>query len=251
MKTSSTQKIKTGIFILLGLAILFIFTFVIGNQRNMFSNTFSVNGIFKNVAGLKPGSYVRFAGINVGTVEDVTIMNDTSVKVELSLENDVKKFIKPDSKLSIGSDGLMGDKLITISAGSYATVAGGVKNGQQLQTMNPMEMDQIMTRISSITEGADVLVGNLAEISDHITSGEGSIGRLLMNDKMAKNMEATLISTQKTVTTVNKAAGGLADNMEAAKNSFILRGFFKKKERKRIKDSIANAKKLAAKQEQE
>src|SRR5437868_6992575 len=114
MKTTTGQKIKIGVFALTGLAVLIAGIFLIGNRKGLFTSTFNVHGMFKNVNGLQVGNNARFAGINVGAVEDIQIINDTTVKVDLSLNQNVRKFIKKDAKLSIGSDGLMGDKLVNI-----------------------------------------------------------------------------------------------------------------------------------------
>ncbi len=241
MKPSSAFKLKTGLFITAGLALLFIFIFVIGSQKNMFSKSSRLHGVFKNVAGLKEGAFVRFAGINVGTVDGISIVNDTSVKVDFSIENKVRQFIRSDSKISIGSDGLMGDKLITLSAGTDSGTA--VKEGQQLQTYAPLDMEKMMARANSMTESADKLINNLADITGRINNGEGSIGRLLKSDKLVKNMENTLATAETTVETANRAAANVADNMERVKNSFLFKGYFKKKERRRIKDSTAAAEK--------
>jgi len=108
MKTTGSQKIKIGLFTIAGLAVLIAIIFLIGNKRNLFSSTFGVYGTFRNVNGLAIGNNVRFAGITVGVVANITIMNDSTVRVDLTLNDDVKKFIKKDSKISIGSDGLMG-----------------------------------------------------------------------------------------------------------------------------------------------
>jgi phospholipid/cholesterol/gamma-HCH transport system substrate-binding protein len=131
MKTTSGQKIKIGVFALAGLAVLVLAVFFIGNKKNLFSSTFNVHGLFKNVNGLQVGNNARFAGINVGVVENIQIKNDTSVNVVLTLNSDVKRFIKKDAKLSIGSDGLMGDKLVVINPGG-GTSNEQVNNGEEL-----------------------------------------------------------------------------------------------------------------------
>src|SRR5258705_5504641 len=110
MKTNLSQKIKTGIFVTIGIGILLVTVFIIGNQKNLFDNRFTIKANFNNVSGLQLGNLVRFAGINVGTVSDITIVNDTTVQVSLALQESVKKFIKQDASANIGSDGLMGDK---------------------------------------------------------------------------------------------------------------------------------------------
>src|SRR6201985_572880 len=136
MKTTSSQKLKIGLFTFVGLLVLIAAVFFIGNQKSLFSSTIKLNGVFKNVNGLQVGNNVRFAGINVGVVQAINIETDSSVRGDLTLNNTVKKFIKKDSKLSIGSDGLMGDKLIVIAPGG-ATSTEEVSAGNQLATVTP------------------------------------------------------------------------------------------------------------------
>src|ERR1700743_3637149 len=141
MKTTSGQKIKIGVFAMAGLVVLVLAIFLIGNKKSLFSSTFNVHGMFKNVNGLQVGNNARFAGINVGVVDDIQIMTDSSVKVTLTLNDDVKKFIKKDAKLSIGSDGLMGDKLVVIAPGG-GTSNSEVTGGEKLAVVNPADGDK-------------------------------------------------------------------------------------------------------------
>jgi phospholipid/cholesterol/gamma-HCH transport system substrate-binding protein len=244
MDTPVSQKVKTGAFVLLSLLLLLTLIFIIGSQKNMFGGTFYVTANFKNIAGLKEGNYVRYAGINVGTVDNISIRNDTTVAVMLLLQKDIKPYIKEDAAASIGSDGLMGDKLIIIAPGSYASPL--VKKGGQINAVNPVDVDRIVNNLSKISDNAEQLTGSLASVMGKINKGEGSFGRLINDDKLVKNLEGTLSTARETVGTVKKTASSVTDNMEAAKHSFLLRGYFKKKERKRIKDSTDRANRAEA-----
>jgi phospholipid/cholesterol/gamma-HCH transport system substrate-binding protein len=245
MKTTSGQKIKIGLFAIAGIAVLVAAIFLIGNQKSMFSSTFNVHGMFKNVNGLQVGNNARFAGINVGVVDDIQIMTDSSVKVTLTLNDDVKKFIKKDAKLSIGSDGLMGDKLVVIAPGGGTTNAA-VSGGEELAVVNPLDVDKIIAKFTKIADNAGDLVEGLASIVNKVNSGKGSIGRLLNNDKMAKNMENTVKQAQTTMANVHKTTTTLNEDLTAAQHNFLLKGFFNKKKKaaKAKKDSLNNIKKM-------
>lgn len=117
MKMTNSQKIKTGIFTLIGIILFVLGIFVIGSKKNMFGDTFLIYGTFKNVGGLNVGNNIRFAGITVGTVEDIQIVSDTVIRVDMLMKGKVREFLKTDAVATIGSDGLMGDKLITITSG--------------------------------------------------------------------------------------------------------------------------------------
>ena len=239
MDASTSQKFKTGLFTALGFAILLIALFFIGKQKNMFGNTFNLYANFKTVNGLQTGNYVRFAGINVGTVDNIIIINDTAVRVEMTLQNRVQPFMRADSKASIGGDGLMGDKLVQIGPGISTEL---LKDNTQIASVNPMEMDKIMAKVESIANSADSLAKGLSNVVGKINRGEGSLGKLLNDKSLANKLENTMDATTNTVKSIKKSADGFSENMDAVKHNFLLKGFFKKKEKKRIEDSIATAK---------
>src|ERR1700754_1609158 len=163
MKTTSAQKIKIGLFTFAGLVVLVLGIFFIGSQKSLFNSTFNVYGTFKNVSGLQVGNNVRFAGINVGVVQNITIVTDSSVRVDLTLTDNVKKFIKTDSKISIGSDGLMGDKLVVITPGGIKSTTP-VQDGGQLASIPPLDVDRIINKLTKVADNAESLTSGLSDI---------------------------------------------------------------------------------------
>jgi len=244
MKTTSGQKIKIGLFTFIGLLVLVLAIFFIGNRKNLFSSTFTIYGTFKNVNGLQVGNNVRFAGINVGVVEAINIVTDSSARVDLTLNSDVKKFIKKDSKLSIGSDGLMGDKLIVIAPGGI-TSTEAVRNGDQLTTINPVDVDKIIAKMTKVIDNAETLTGGLSQIVAKVNSGQGSIGRLLNSDKLSKDLEGTVNQAKTTMQNVHKTTTTLNTDLKAAQSNFLLKGFFRRKKKKAQEDSIKKAQETA------
>jgi len=241
MKATASQKIKIGIFTFLGLVVLVLGIFFIGNQKNLFSSTFGVYGTFKNVNGLQVGNNVRFAGINIGVVENISIVNDSTVRVDLMLNNTVKKFIKTDSKMSIGSDGLMGDKLVVIAPGGITSTTE-IKEGGQLASVPPVDVDRIIKKLTKVADNAADLTEGLASIINKVNSGKGSIGRLLNNDKLSRDLEGTVNQAKSTIANVHKTTTTLNEDLTAAQHNFLLKGFFNKKKKKAQQDSIKKAK---------
>lgn len=240
MKTTPGQKLRIGLFTILGIVVLIFAIFFIGNQKSLFSSTFKVSGLFKNVNGLQIGNNVRFAGINIGVVNDIQIVNDSSVKVVLLINSNVKKFIKSDARMSIGSDGLMGDKLVVVAPGSGTPGAREVSDGGQIGSVNPIDVDKIIAKLTKIADNAGSLIDNLSQIVAKVNSGKGSIGRLLNNDKMAKDMEKTVTQAKTTMANVHKTTNTLNEDLTAAQHNFLLKGFFNKKKKvaKAKQDSI-------------
>jgi len=246
MQIQSSQKIKTSIFVITGLAILLLLIFFIGNQKNLFRNAILLHINYRTVAGLQEGNYVRFAGINVGSVEYIEIINDTTVMVTISVQKKLMRFIRTDSRASIANVGLLGDKLIQLSSGSFNSPL--IKENGELIAINPFDMDKIMAKVENaaikierIISNVDTLSGNLSIIFGKINNGNGTLSRLLNNNKLSSELEETISSAKITVKNLDLAAGGVHDNMEAVKHNFLIRGYFKGIEKKRINDSLHKA----------
>lgn len=256
MKADNSKKVKTGIFVIAGFSIALLLVFFIGSQQNLFQSTSRLHINYRTVVGLKEGAFVRFNGINAGVVELINLVDDTTVRVEITVQKKIMPFIKEDSRANISTDGLMGDKLILILPGQMNSAP--IKNNAELIAINPLDMDKVMARVEKVSmkiEGIinnmDTVSGSLAGIFRKVNDGKGTLGKLVNNDKMSDDIEQTIANAKKTAKTADDAAQGLKENMEAAKNNFLLRGYFKKKEKKRIKDSIEKAKKLQVKDKEE
>lgn len=242
MKTSTSQKVKIGIFTLVGFGVLLGGIFVIGSKQNLFSDTFSIHATFNNVGGLMIGNNIRFAGINVGTVENIVITSDTTVQVDMRVQSKVQKFLKIDAVASIGSDGLMGDKLVVISPGQDATRA--LADGAEVHSVDPLDFDKIIGKFTDVVDNAEIITASLASISSQISSGNGSLGKLIYTDDLQKGLVGTVNSAHRTMETANDAiksvkrgTEGFSENMEAIKHNVLVRGYFRKKERAK-QDSI-------------
>jgi len=219
-----TPKFKTrlGVFIAGGLAIFIFAIFIIGKQQNLFNPVFEVTANFYNVSGLQVGNNIRFSGINVGIVDNIYIVNDSTVQVEMLIRKNIQEFIKNDSEAAIGSEGIIGDRLIIITQGSFD--APVIKDGQQISSVEPVETDAIIAGMNISVINAAIITSELAEIMIKINSGNGTIGRLLQDSTIAENLNMTILN-------LRKSSKGLDENMNAAKENFLLKGYFNRKEK--------------------
>jgi phospholipid/cholesterol/gamma-HCH transport system substrate-binding protein len=228
-------KIRLGLFITGGLAIFMFAIFIIGKQKNLFNPVYKLTSTFYNVSGLQVGNNIRFSGINVGTVDNISIINDSTVRVDLLIKKEVKQFIKTDSEVAIGSEGLIGDRLMIITQGS--SDAPLAREGQELASMEPVETDAIIASLQVTAGFAEIISKQLAEIMVKINSGNGTLGRLIQDSTIAGNLDQTIIN-------LKNSSKGLNENMEAAKHNFLFKGFFNKKAREEKKLKEAEAEKL-------
>jgi phospholipid/cholesterol/gamma-HCH transport system substrate-binding protein len=213
-------KVRLGLFVAGGIALFVITIFIIGKQKNLFNPVFKLSTTFYNVSGLQVGNNIRFSGINVGTVDNIIIINDSTVRVDMMIKKEVQQFIKSDCEVAIGSEGLIGDRLIVITQGSAE--APLAKEGQQLASAEPVETDAIMASLQVTAGNAEIISQQLAEIMTKVNNGNGTLGRLIQDSTIAENLNQTMSN-------LKKSSKGLDENMEAAKHNFLLKGYFNKK----------------------
>ena len=230
---------KLGMFVIIGIALFMVAIYLIGSNKNLFGETFHLKANFNNVSGLKVGNNVRFSGINIGSVEAIDFVSDTAVVVLVVIKEEVHKYIKTDAMASIGSDGLMGDKVLTISPGMNSKVI--VKNNAVIASTKAIEMEDIMKSVKVSVDNAQYITYELAEFTSKMNNKNSMLSKLVNDDKMGKSLDATLNNMQ-------NATKGLNENMEAAKHNFLLRGYFKKKEKEaaKKKEELEDKKKEAA-----
>jgi phospholipid/cholesterol/gamma-HCH transport system substrate-binding protein len=203
-------KARLGMFIAGGIAVFVIVIFIIGKQQHLFDSVFKITTNFLNVSGLQVGNNVRFSGITVGTVDNITIINDSTVQVDLMIKKSVQQFIKADSKAGIGSEGIIGDKVVIITQGSYdATMA---KDGQRIMSKEPVETDDIIVSLQATSVNAEVITLQLAEIMVNINNGKGTLGRLIQDSAVAENINQ-IIENFKT------SSEGLDETIELTKEN--------------------------------
>lgn len=117
MANKVIDNIKLGIFVITGLLFLVLALYMVGKNRNLFGRNFELRTHFANVQGLKPGNNVRYAGIEVGTVKGLNIINDSTIEVTFMLKRDLLGLIKQGAEVSIGTDGLVGNRVLNIQPG--------------------------------------------------------------------------------------------------------------------------------------
>lgn len=231
-------KVRLGLFIAGGIALFVIAIFIIGKQKNLFNPVFRLSTTFHNVSGLEAGTNIRFSGINIGTVDQIKIINDSTVRVDMVLSKSVQPFIKADCEAGIGSSGIVGDRILIISQGSEG--AALAHEGQQIGSKEPVETDAIMASLEVTAGNAEIISHQLAEIMYNINNGNGTLGRLIMDSTIAHNVD-------KTMENLEKSSKGLDENMKAAKSNFLLRGYYKKKSKAAEKAKEEAAEKEAQK----
>jgi phospholipid/cholesterol/gamma-HCH transport system substrate-binding protein len=283
MNKESGYQWKLGMFVIIGLALFVTTIYFVGKQKNLFGSTFELNSKFNSVNGLEVGNNVRFSGINIGTVEEIEFLTDTSVVIKLVIKEEVRKYIKKDAIASISSDGLMGDKVLVISSGKNSKVI--VEDNDNIASKQAIEMEDLMVSVKKSVDNAGVITAQLAQFSYSMNNGNGALSKLVSDEEfgnsiknMVSNLEnssnefkkftvkmndgkgalSKLVSDEKmgrmidsTLTNVKTGTEGLNEVIEAAKHNFLLRGYFNKKKKAEEKklDDLENQEEIEMKKE--
>ena len=227
MNAGSANKIKLGLFIFIGALLFILGIYYIGNKQKIFGNTFRISGIFKDVNGLQVGNNVRFSGINVGIIENMEQISDTTVRVDLLIEEKVRKFIKKNAKAVIGNEGLMGNKIMVIIPGSFEEKE--IENDDFIATSLSVSMDDILQKLKITSDNAANITSDLSMIMDNISSGQGTVGMLFMDTVFAMNLYQSIVN-------IKRGSREFEKKIDAAGKSFLLKRFLKDKDKDKDKE---------------
>jgi len=192
MAKDTAKNIRLGLFVLISVSLFIVAVYILGNQKNMFQPTFRLHAVFENTKGLKAGNNVRFAGINAGTVEKITILSDTAIQVTMILDNELQEFIKKDALVNIGTDGLVGNALVNISPTKSRPPAARVEENDILKTREQLSTDEMLSTLGATNENIAAFSVQLLEISDKITQGQGAMAMLLSDEQMAGELRQSI-----------------------------------------------------------
>jgi len=261
--TTPKFKVRLGVFIIGGVALFLLALFILGKSKNLFNPVFKLTTDFQNISGLEVGCNIRFAGITVGTVDNLYFLNDSTVKVDLLVNKSVQQFIKEDCQATISSEGIIGDRILVITQGGYNSKMA--KEGQHIDSKEPIETDAIMASLQKTAGSVEIISAQLAEIMIKVNSGQGTLGRLINDATIAQELSETTVNLKNSsqqiseiLVDINSGHGTLGkvirdsivandltqtmlnlkyssrsinELLEAAKHNILFRGYFKNKEK--------------------
>ncbi|NWF51399.1 MAG: MCE family protein [Ignavibacteriaceae bacterium] len=185
---------KLGIFIFIGSALLVIGIFLLGNKEALFSSTFTVKAYFKNIEGLRNGATVRLSGVDVGSVKSIQLTGDETgrIEVQMRLLTDIEQFIRKDTKASIQTEGLVGNKVVILQVGTSGAELVG--DGGTIMSKEPVGFTEIIEETQGIMAYTKEMTRNLSEIVARVNKGEGTLGKILNDEELYQS--ATQLTRQ-------------------------------------------------------
>jgi len=215
----NNRPVIVGIFILIGLAILVVTIFTLGGQKKTFVKSFTIHAVFNDVGGLLKGGNVWFSGVKIGTVKKISFHGSSQVEVTMSIEDEAQPHIYKDAMAKIGSDGLIGNKIVVIYGGD-STLPHVVTN-DFLQVTAALSTDDMLTTLQDNNKNLLEITKDFKSISKKIDSGKGVLATLLNDPAMANKLNSTVQDLQATVSnfkTVSLASKTVLANLESFSN---------------------------------
>jgi phospholipid/cholesterol/gamma-HCH transport system substrate-binding protein len=187
-KKDEKNLMKVGIFVTFLVTVLMIMIVSIGKENSLFDPKVSIRARVGNVMNLKPGSYVEFKGIKVGTVSEIKIISDDEVEIVLDILASNLKWIKNDSKVAISTAGLVGDKFLEIYNGSKEAATFNPEK-DILQAGGGSDLKQIISKGESIASTTERILGRLDNILINMEDGKKIIELIDSANRTSKNLE--------------------------------------------------------------
>jgi len=210
MATSGNKRaVIVGVFVLLAIIILVAGIFILGGKQKRFEKTILVRAIFDNVSGLKLGNNVWFSGVKIGTIKSINFSGTSQVEVTMKLEQDVNKYIHKDSKARLGSESLIGNKIIEIYGGNPNGPI--IDDNDKLEVEKSLETSEIMATLQENNKNLVKITGDLKQVSREILHGKGMVGTLLTDSALANNFRSIVHNLHKTTVSTALATNQLTD----------------------------------------
>ena len=189
MANERTNTFKLGIFVLSGVVVLILALYLLGRKGDLFTSTVDVSAKFNEVNGLREGNNVRYAGIDVGTVEGITIVSDTEVVVGMLIRRDAAEHIRVNAMATIASDGLMGNKLVKIEPVEGPGAA--LSDGAVLTSSTGIDTDAMLKVLGTSNENLVAITTDLRELTHRLNTPNGPLS-LLTDTLLVKDVRSIM-----------------------------------------------------------
>ncbi|MFT6321961.1 MAG: phospholipid/cholesterol/gamma-HCH transport system substrate-binding protein [Granulosicoccus sp.] len=190
MAKQTKNMIKLGVFVTVGVLLFVAGIYSIGNSKNLFGETITIYSDFRNVKGLQSGNNVRFSGINVGSIEEIVILDDSTLRVNMIIQDDAKGFIKKNAIASIGTDGIVGSVLVNINP--RKSNMPPIEDQDVIESYSRVEADDVLQTLGSTSDNIALLSLNLLEMTEKVNEGEGMLSTLLNDASLSKDIQQSV-----------------------------------------------------------
>jgi phospholipid/cholesterol/gamma-HCH transport system substrate-binding protein len=206
MATPTNSSTKLGLLVLSGLFLFILTLYIIGKNQNMFGSSYKLKARFTEVNGLMKGNNIRFSGIQAGTVKSIRIIDDTTIEVVMMINNDLKPYIHTNADASIGTEGLIGNKVINITPGKG--IASIAEDGDMLNTRRLANTEDMLQTLSKTNDNIATISEGLKQTVQRINTS-AALWRLLNDSSLPANTRSALAHIRQASANADRLTGDL------------------------------------------
>jgi phospholipid/cholesterol/gamma-HCH transport system substrate-binding protein len=215
--TISLSQLRVGIFVLFAIVVLIFLILNASGDINPFSKKLHLKARFVDANGLRDGSEVRLAGVRVGKVERIVLLepspvpNAPRVEAQMTIDSVIdgrpaNERIRSDSQAQQGSPSLLGNEmLINITPGT--AVGQPVQDGAVLPSSSSNTVNDFATSGTDLAQRLSKLSDQMSEIVLQVKQGQGTVGKLFSDEALYNNLNATIRETEDVMTEIRSGNG--------------------------------------------
>ena len=207
-ESSYKRPVIVGLFVFLGLLFLIGGILMVGNIHATFKSKMTLVSLFDDVSGLQKGNNVWFSGVKIGFVSNLQFFGKSQVKVSMKIETTAQQYIRQNAKVKIGTDGLIGNRILVIYGGT--SLSSEVQEGDTLGVEKTFSSDDMINTLQENNKNLLAITTDFKSISKKLAAGEGTIGKLLNDNSVYDNINSATASLQKASEKAQQLATSLA-----------------------------------------
>jgi phospholipid/cholesterol/gamma-HCH transport system substrate-binding protein len=183
----------------------------VGMVLDIFARRYEITTLVPSGLGLREGAPVTLAGQRIGQVRRIEFIpvhqkvGEDNLQVILAISHEVQEQVRIDSRAFLRTQGLLGDKFVDISPGSSG--ARILQHGDTIIAGRSVDLDEFVMQAADALDQATGIVTSLQELASGLVRGEGTVGRLLQDEQLYTNVNATTLELRRTLAEINRADG--------------------------------------------
>lgn len=208
------RRIRVGMLGVVALLVLAYAIYQVGRLFDVFASRYELVTLVEGSAGLIEGAPVTLAGQRIGQVEEIRFIaveersGDNNIMVRISINEEVQPQIREDSRASLRTQGLLGDRFVDITPGSAGF--NPLQPGDTIPSETALDFEEVLRTASATMDEVQELVGDLKVMTSALTRGDGTLGSLLTDDRLYDRMTGATTELAVLLGRINRSDGTLA-----------------------------------------
>jgi phospholipid/cholesterol/gamma-HCH transport system substrate-binding protein len=213
-------ELKIGLLVAFGLAFLLWASFA-GGGSSIFYTKRPLHTVLNTANGLIKGAPVRLSGVEVGKVGELHLIGKSAAEqvfVTLMIEEKAWSYVKSDSRATLGTIGMLGDKYIEVSPGSNDLPE--LKSGDFIEGRVAGDLLSIIDHAPEMVGNLEHLARALGDLATKLEGTDGTLGKLIHSDSLYESLHRASDEAASLVTRLDEQLPRLVDRAGTAVDDF-------------------------------